>query len=103
MADESNVTDVTIEILKDIQARVAKLEGVPDRLTRIESDLGLHRKEVAADFAEMRGAFARLDANTALGFRGIQDQFDGHRQYAVETDRSLEERIKKLEALLPPP
>jgi hypothetical protein len=109
MADENDVANLTIEILKDIQARVGKLDldmallrPMPAQLAKLESDMALSRKEVAADFAEVRSSLARLDANTALGFRGIQDQLDGHRLYAVDKDRGFDERLKKLEELQQP-
>ena len=102
MPEENDVANLTVEILKDLQAQMSLLRPVPELLARLESNMALLRKEVAADFAEVRSSLARLDSNTAVGFRGIQDQLDGHRLYAVDKDRDFEARIKRLEDLQHP-
>ena len=126
--EETHVANLTLEILKNIQERMGNIEGrmgsmearmgsmearigsmegriggMDDRIGKLTATLQLFQRDTAADFAEVRAVVARLDANTTRGLEGLQRQLDGHRLYAVEKDRSFEERLQKLEHLQAPP
>jgi hypothetical protein len=125
MADE--IANLTLQILKQVQTDVSGLRGDVGELraqlhsTRDElrgelhTEIGALRHEMGEFRAELRAELravandsaardaaldariSRLDAETTRGFQLVLSELRSHREFAVDTLRDHEQRIRRLE------
>lgn len=102
-----------IELLKRIQADLASLRGEVSShraetregfaaAAAERSELAAGISTVSAELAQLSAKVSRLDADTVRGFERVIHEDRQHRDFSVDKLREHEERITRLEGLVPP-